>query len=166
MRRCGCFMGLRELLGQTVENSRTVCGIGSCSGECARPGKGEAVISLESIMVFLKGIASAISIISVGVVIYGTAIAFFSFLANELRRAKGKYSIHQLRVLRADLGTYLLLGLELLIASDILKTIVEPGLQELLILGGIVALRTVLSFFLDREIRLLELERIEHPGVF
>ena len=121
---------------------------------------------VSSILNVLKITARVISFISVGVVIYGTAIAFFSFLLNELKRTTGKYSIHQLRVLRADLGTYLLLGLELLIASDILKTIVEPGLQELLILGGIVVLRTVLSYFLDREIRLVEQERKEHPGGF
>ncbi len=121
---------------------------------------------MSSILNVLKITARVISFISVGVVIYGTAIAFFSFLLNELKRTTGKYSIHQLRVLRADLGTYLLLGLELLIASDILKTIVEPGLQELLILGGIVVLRTVLSYFLDREIRLVEQERKEHPGGF
>jgi uncharacterized membrane protein len=58
-----------------------------------------------------------------------------------------------LNSLRADLGTYLLLGLEFLIAADILKTILEPGITELGVLAGIVALRTILSFFLNREIK-------------
>lgn len=107
---------------------------------------------------FLEIISTIISVISVSVVIYGTIIAFVSFLVNEGKRFTGNYTVHKLRVLRADLGTYLLLGLELLIASDILKTIVEPGLEELMILGGIVLLRTILSYFLDREIRLLDQE--------
>ena len=117
---------------------------------------------VETIMNLLKNIAAVISIISVSVVIYGTAIAFVSFMKNEFSRATGGYTIHRIRVLRANLGTYLLLGLELLIASDILKTIVEPGMEELMVLAGIVVLRTVLSFFLDREIRLIELEEKEH----
>ncbi len=117
----------------------------------------------DNAMYFLEIISVIISIISVCVVIYGTVIAFGHFLVNELNRARGLYTIHKLRVLRADLGTYLLLGLELLIASDVLKTIVEPGLNELMILGGIVILRTVLSFFLDREIRLLEQEARQFP---
>jgi len=50
----------------------------------------------------------------------------------------------------------LLLGLEFLIASDILKTVLEPTLNELAILGGIVVLRTILSVFLNREIKDLE----------
>lgn len=50
----------------------------------------------------------------------------------------------------------MLLGLEFLIASDILKTVLEPTLNELAILGGIVVLRTILSVFLNREIKDLE----------
>jgi uncharacterized membrane protein len=118
---------------------------------------------IATIMQMLKHAASVISIISVSVVIYGTVIAFAKFVLNELLRARGRFSIHQLRVLRADFGTYLLFALELLIASDIMKTIVEPGVQELIILGGIVVLRTALSFFLDREIRLLEQEAKDFP---
>ena len=68
------------------------------------------------------------------------------------------YSITNIRKLRAVFGTYLLLGLEFLIASDILKTVLEPTLNELAILGGIVVLRTVLSVFLNKEIKELETE--------
>lgn len=121
------------------------------------------MIDVDMFMHVLEIVSRIISIISVCVVIYGTAIATAKFLRNELRRLKCKHIVHQIRVLRADLGTYLLLGLEFLIASDILKTIIEPGVHELLILGGIVLLRTVLSFFLDREIRLIEMEARRHP---
>jgi len=107
-----------------------------------------------------------ISVISVVVVIYGAVIAFFAIVKTELLRFKGKYSILRLRVIRADLGTYLLLGLELLIAADILKTILEPGLNELMILGGIVILRTLLSFFLNKEIQEIDNERRERPELF
>jgi uncharacterized membrane protein len=42
--------------------------------------------------------------------------------------------------------------LEFLIAADIIHTIVEPTLKELAILGGIVVIRTIISFFLGREL--------------
>ncbi len=114
-------------------------------------------ISLE----FLKPVSIAISIISIGVVIYGVIIAVFAFIKTEFARPSKEYNIERLRILRADLGTYILLGLELLIASDIIETVVEPGLMELAILGGVVILRTLLSFFLDREIHEIDLERKE-----
>lgn len=117
-------------------------------------------------MKFLEELATIISIISIVVVVYGTFVATCAFLKAEILRFRKKYNVQRLRLLRADLGTYLLLGLELLIAADILKTIVEPGLHELGILSGIVVLRTVLSFFLNKEILEIDHERHEHPEVF
>ena len=114
------------------------------------------------IMQYLEILSTGISIISLIIVIYGAIIAFCSFLRNETRRITGRYSFTATRELRADLGTYLLLGLEFLIASDILKTVLEPSLNELAILGGVVILRTVLSIFLNKEIK--ELQAQKDPG--
>lgn len=52
---------------------------------------------------------------------------------------------------RYRLGTYLLLGLDFLLASDIIQTILHPGFEELYILGIIVTIRFILSFLLNRE---------------
>ncbi|UYU47128.1 DUF1622 domain-containing protein [Bacteroides salyersiae] len=103
-------------------------------------------------------LATIISVISLLIVTYGALIAFIAFTINELKRFTGKYTSINIRRLRATFGTYLLLGLEFLIASDILKTVLEPTLNELAILGGIVVLRTVLSVFLNKEIKELEAE--------
>lgn len=107
---------------------------------------------------FLDLLATIISVISLLIVTYGALIALIAFLRNEFGRFTGNYSPMNIRKLRAMLGTYLLLGLEFLIASDILKTVLEPGLDELAILGGVVVLRTVLSVFLNKEIKELDTE--------
>ena len=107
---------------------------------------------------FLNTLATIISVTSLLIVTYGALIGVISFFRNELKRLIGNYSITNIRKLRAVFGTYLLLGLEFLIASDILKTVLEPTLNELAILGGIVVLRTVLSVFLNKEIKELETE--------
>lgn len=108
---------------------------------------------------FLNILATVISVVSLLIVTYGALVAFISFLGNELKRFTGQYSTVNIRRLRAELSTYLLLGLELLIASDILKTVLEPSLDELAILGGIVVLRTILSVFLNKEIKELDSEK-------
>ena len=108
---------------------------------------------------FLNILATVISVVSLLIVTYGALVAFISFLGNELKRFTGQYSTVNIRRLRAELGTYLLLGLELLIASDILETVLEPSLDELAILGGIVVLRTILSVFLNKEIKELDNEK-------
>ena len=107
---------------------------------------------------FLNTLATIISVISLLIVTYGAFIGFVSFLINEVKRFTGTYTTTNIRKLRATFGTYLLLGLEFLIASDILKTVLEPTLNELAILGGIVVLRTILSVFLNKEIKELEAE--------
>ncbi len=114
-----------------------------------------------SVVRILETLAFITGCVSMVVVLYGTLVSFLSFLKNEIRRISGKFSYQRIRVLRADLGTYLLFGLEILIASDVLKTIIEPSFMELGILAGIVVLRTVLSVFLNREINEIEKDRRE-----
>jgi uncharacterized membrane protein len=55
--------------------------------------------------------------------------------------------------IRLKLGRVLALGLEFTVASDILRTAVAPTRQDILNLGAIVLLRTLLNYFLEREIR-------------
>ena len=95
---------------------------------------------------------TTIGLASMGILILGSAQTVILFLGNELSRLNGSYSLEKIASLRVKLGQYLLLGLELLIASDIIETIVNPGLDELAQVGGIVLIRTVLAFFLNREI--------------
>lgn len=54
---------------------------------------------------------------------------------------------------RQRLGRAIILGLEFLVAADILRTIsTDPTLREVAILGGIVLIRTILSFSLEVEL--------------
>ena len=55
--------------------------------------------------------------------------------------------------LRRDLGRSILLGLEVLIVGDIVRTIiVDPTLESVAVLGAIVVIRILLSFSLEVEI--------------
>ena len=57
------------------------------------------------------------------------------------------------RVIRRQFGRSILLGLEILVAADLIRTVaVEPTGRNVLILGGIVLIRTILSFSLEVEV--------------
>jgi len=101
---------------------------------------------------FFYIIAHAVEAVSFSIMIYGGVLALFMFLKNELGRFTGKFSLAVLNKVRMNFGYYILLGLEFLIAADIIETILKPEIQELIELGGIVAIRIVLSFFLTKEI--------------
>ncbi|TZF88242.1 DUF1622 domain-containing protein [Lysobacter lacus] len=57
------------------------------------------------------------------------------------------------RRLRQDVGRGILLGLEFMVAGDIIRTVaVEPTVNGLIVLGGIVLIRTFLSLSLEVEL--------------
>lgn len=57
-----------------------------------------------------------------------------------------------LRDVRIAIGEKMALGLDFFLAGDIIGTIVVPSKDTLMILGGIVVIRTVMAFFLAKEI--------------
>lgn len=73
------------------------------------------------------------------------------------------HKTHQIDIdtVRYKLGTYLLLGLEFLVAADILETVFAPTLERIGILGGIVIIRTILNFFLNKELERIEKKEAE-----
>ncbi|WP_432886878.1 DUF1622 domain-containing protein [Kribbella sp. CA-245084] len=85
-----------------------------------------------------------------GVVIMaiGLAAVLFRYVYDVVRKGAGSYT-----ELRVNLGRVILLGLEILIVGDIIRTIiVETSVESVLVLGLIVVIRTVLSFALEVEI--------------
>lgn len=98
----------------------------------------------------LQLLADIISIISIFIIAYGAIVSIITFVRNELKPRYG--ALNDLRPVRATLSSYLLLGIEVLIASLILKTILEPNYSALIVLGAIVAVRLLMSLFLNREI--------------
>ena len=90
--------------------------------------------------------------IGIGVIVWGVVSGLKGFLQMEFHRNKDSDVCQDIGLLRRNLGSYLLLGLEFLIAADIVNTIVKPSIDEIIILGAIVAIRTVLTYSLNKEV--------------
>ena len=91
----------------------------------------------------------ALETVSFAVILIAVAISTVGFL---LRVGRDDFETSS-RAYRANLGRGILIELEILIAADILKSVVvDPTLQSMLVLGGIVLIRTFLSISLDVEI--------------
>jgi uncharacterized membrane protein len=77
----------------------------------------------------------------------------WSFLLAALAWRRSGQGRQAYAVVRQALGGSLLLGLEILVAADLIRTIaVAPTLDNVLILGLIVLIRTFLSISLEIEI--------------
>ena len=107
---------------------------------------------MESIIFNLVHYVSLIvGFLGVSFIILGVMKIFTKAVFIELSKHTEKKTTKDREDLRRQLSSYLLLGLEVMIAGDIIGTIIRPTLQEMAVLGSIVAVRTIISFFLNRE---------------
>lgn len=99
---------------------------------------------------FVESIAMAIELLAVviiaAVLLVGTIVYAYRYLTAKDR--EGSYSSY-----RAQIGKGLLLGLEILVAADIIRTVaLEPSLTNVAVLALLVIVRTFLSWSLVVEI--------------
>jgi len=98
---------------------------------------------------FARWSSMALEALSFAVILLAVAIATVHFL---MRVSKDGFEANY-KLYRTNLGRGILIGLELLIAADILKSVViDPTVESMIVLGGIVIIRTFLSISLDVEI--------------
>ena len=96
----------------------------------------------------IEKIGMTIDAAGVVVIVTGAAIAFAVTAVRLSRRESDVY-----RRFRQQLGQTILLGLELLVAGDIVRTVAgSPSLTSVATLASIVLIRTFLSFSLEVEI--------------
>ncbi|UCF31827.1 MAG: DUF1622 domain-containing protein [bacterium] len=91
-----------------------------------------------------------ISMVGIVIVLWGTIGAIVSFFRIKLHLTGGD-SLSRDVGIRQELGAHLLLGLEIFIAADIISSVASPSWEKVGILGAIVGIRTVLSYFLEKE---------------
>jgi uncharacterized membrane protein len=104
----------------------------------------------EAIDAVLRWISTGIEVTGVGIIVVGAIGATLVFLYGGLVSVGWPAAF---RHYRANLGRGILLGLELLVAADIIGTVaVTPSIENLTILGLIVLIRTFLSVSLGVEI--------------
>jgi uncharacterized membrane protein len=98
----------------------------------------------------MEGVAVGVELLGVGVLVVGLVWSALRAASSLLRGKPGRDTYQQLR---ATIGGTLLLGLEILVAADLIKTVaVATTVENVLVLGLIVLIRTFLSFSLQIEI--------------
>jgi uncharacterized membrane protein len=102
------------------------------------------------ILAWIEIAALAIEILAVGIIVVATLYATVRFLVRAALR-RGEKGLYQ--QLKHSLGRSLLLGLEILVAADVVRTVaLEATLESVAVLGLLVLIRTFLSWALVVEI--------------
>lgn len=103
----------------------------------------------EPLLAIVHVIVLVLEALGVAAMVIGFAAAGV-FSIRALARGRGGNAAFQ--VLRTMIGSSILLGLEILVAADLIRTILAPSLEEAAILAVIVLIRTVLSVSIQIEI--------------
>jgi len=95
-------------------------------------------------------VGTAVELVGVAVIVVGAVVGLTRYIVRILR---GRDKIGGYSLVRRDVGRALLLGLEFLVAGDIIQTVVGTiDFESLGLLAGVVVMRTFLSFTIDAEI--------------
>ncbi len=97
-------------------------------------------------------IIGSVHTVSVLVMLWGFVGFIKEFIIYKLKRNPRHDFLWYAQSLRLHLGTYIILALELMIIADVIETIFSQTYTHLIRLSAIVIIRTVLSYFLGREI--------------
>lgn len=116
------------------------------------------MIGEATLLGIVHAITRSVELLGILVILAGALFSAVRFARDVARwrsanQAARPDAVHPYKQLRANFGRSILLGLELLVAADIINTVaVEPTLDRLAVLAGIVLIRTFLSVSLEVEI--------------
>jgi uncharacterized membrane protein len=104
---------------------------------------------MQSVKTLIEGAGLAMEAAGVAAILLGAIMASVTYLFRVRQLgATATYAAY-----RVGLARSILLGLELLVAGDIIRTVVvAPTLENIGLLAGIVLIRTFLSFTLELEV--------------
>ncbi len=105
------------------------------------------------------GINAITALVIVWGILYGTA----RFIRAEAIKLSGRSCDKERADLRKQVGFYLLFALELLIAADVLQTMISPTLEHLAILAGVSFIRIVIGYALGKELSHIQPETNGRP---
>jgi len=110
------------------------------------------------IVALMNDVALIFQLVGVGALVVGALYTITRAVACVWRGKKASIDY-----MRLELGRSIALGLEFFVAGDIIRTIVTPDYYSIGILSILVIIRTILTYFLNKD--LAALRRIDKHGI-
>jgi uncharacterized membrane protein len=105
-------------------------------------------MELEFTKMLLEIFMEFFEVVSAFLIIYGGLIAAIKILRVEMSKKP-----YKCKNIRKEFTNKILFGLELLIVGDVLVTVRSPTANDLIRVGFIVLIRTILGYFLSKEVK-------------
>jgi uncharacterized membrane protein len=108
---------------------------------------------MHEVELILEWLAVAIDLVGALIIIWAFVTSVVGLVRGSIIGGDAHSRIRNLQVVRCGLGVKLVFALELMIISDLLHTIISRSVDDLILVGGLVVIRTAISYFLNKEIQ-------------
>lgn len=104
----------------------------------------------------LDWVVIGLELAAIGVLLLGALRFGRHFVTGDIMQKDAHERRHQPNTGRLVLGRHVLAGLEVLIVADLIRTILHLSMANVLLLGAIVLLRSLISVVMEYELRALQ----------
>jgi len=101
----------------------------------------------------MEWLAVTIDIVASLIMVWGFVTSVAGLVKSSFGAGNAHSQIQNMQIIRCGLGVKLVFALELMIISDLLHTVISRSVDDLLLVGGLVVIRTVIAYFLNQEIQ-------------
>ena len=101
----------------------------------------------------LEVASEIIDLIGIAILLIAATKFLMQYARFEFERIRGLAGVIQIRDLRLCLGSYILLALEFMIISDVIHSALRRTLDDLILLGVLVLVRSAISYFLSLDLK-------------
>lgn len=108
---------------------------------------------MDFIQEILVNVVFIVKLVAVAILLIGLFLCLKDLISIAFSKKIYAAKLSRIQVVKTSLGRFVLLGLEILIIADIIETVINPSFADIGRLGALVAIRTVISYFLNKEIK-------------
>jgi uncharacterized membrane protein len=112
----------------------------------------------------LEWLAVIIDLTGALIMVWAFVAAVIAIVRGSIRGGDAHSRIRNMQAARCGLGVKLVFALELMIISDLFHTIISRSVDDLILVGGLVVIRTAIAYFLNKEIQEVGAELAQEPN--
>ncbi|EHM3036779.1 TPA: DUF1622 domain-containing protein [Enterococcus faecium] len=108
---------------------------------------------MQFLLPYFEKLVLGLDIFAICLLVWGVCLSIKDFLKYLFVHTKVQSDrVSENNAIKKMLGGYILLSLEILVSAGIIESIIKPTLQDIFQLAALVVIRTIISYFLNKEI--------------
>ena len=114
---------------------------------------------MQFLLPYFEKLVLGLDIFAICLLVWGVCLSIKDFLKYLFVHTKVPSDrVSENNAIKQMLGGYILLSLEILVSAGIIESIIKPTLQDIFQLAALVVIRTIISYFLNKEIGPLDVQ--------